>query len=108
MEFSRTGIVYIVEIIAEVDGVHRRAQARRPAKGYIRVHKHGAVSRAASMGASGRNREAPDITLPRTVGICRVDLVDSPIVGRLRNKAVRIGESRQAGNEEGESLVTPE
>ena len=75
------------------------AKARRPAKGRIQVHEFGAVGRVGEIGSLRRNAEAPYIARPGTIRLGVIDLVDPPVICCAGDKAVRIRESDEAGNE---------
>ncbi|MBA7682285.1 hypothetical protein ES703_90635 [subsurface metagenome] len=102
------GVVHIVKIVTEIYMVQFGAETCRPAKVCIRVYEFGVVSRVGVIGSLGRNRKAPDIAPPRTIRLGIIDLIDSPVICRARNKAIRIRKSGKANNKICRGLVALE
>ena len=63
--------------------------------GLVQVDKFGTFSRVRVICGFRWNRKAPDVTFPGTIRLGFVDLVDSPVVSRPRNKTIRIRISRE-------------
>jgi hypothetical protein len=90
------GVAHFLEIGAHIEVVQLCVETRRPCKDRVRINVSGTVSRVGVVSRPGRNREAPDVSYPWTVGLGFVDLVDSPVIGGARNQTVGIGKSREA------------
>ena len=85
-----------------------RMITRLPTKGHIGIYKFGAISGLRGMSRAGWNPETPDISNPRAVPVPIIDLINTPVISRSRNKTIRIRKSWEAENKKDRVLVAPE
>ena len=101
-------VIHIVEILTEIHSVQPCTHTCRPTESQIRIDEHSPVCRTRIVSLYRRNEKAPDLTLPGTVRVRLVDLVDSPVIRRTRHKAFGKSESGKACNIKRRRLVALE
>ena len=74
------GIVDLVKTLAEVNSMKFCAVPRGPAKLYIHTYRSCTISRIGEVRGLGRNTKAPNATLPGTIRLGVIYLIDPPIV----------------------------
>ncbi len=87
--------------------VQLRIETYRPAKDCIQVYEWGPISRDRVVCSPWGDRKIPDnaFVCCSTVSL---NFIYPPVVGRARNKTIRIIESRKANDKKSRGLVAPE